>query len=170
MCNPAFLLEGLNVQEEAILVPALVNSEQIFCGKPSVNWGVVLCQLISSTSSSALPTTDPWPCRVTVGKYWDLWKLWDPVMEPLLFQTVWGTSCNILLSLASGSDGKPELAGERAVGGRQAFSYSQGIIVFHLDDVQCKGLLIKTWPIPVPKLKLFPSGNTEPYFGCFKVE
>ena len=60
MCNPASLSEGLNVQEgEAILVPAVVNSEQIFCGKPSVSWGVVLCQLIGSTSSSALQTTDP---------------------------------------------------------------------------------------------------------------
>lgn len=60
MCNPASLSEGLNVQEEeAIAVPAAVNSEQIFCGKPSVSWGVVLCQLISSTSSSALQTTDP---------------------------------------------------------------------------------------------------------------
>lgn len=70
MCNPSSLSEGLNVQEgEAILVPAAVNSEQIFCGKPSVSWGVVLCQLISSTSSLALQTTDPWPCRVTAGEY-----------------------------------------------------------------------------------------------------
>lgn len=73
--------EGLNVQEEeAILVPASVNSEQIFCGKPSVSWGVVLCQLISSTSSSALQAPDPWPGRVAVGEHW------DPVLEPLLFQ------------------------------------------------------------------------------------
>lgn len=114
-------------------------------------------------------TTDPWSCRVTVGEYWDLWKLWDPIMDPLLFQTVWGTPCSILLSLAAGSDREPELAGKRAVGGRQAFSCSQGI-VFHLGDVQCKGLLIKASPIPVPNLKLSPNGNAEPYFYCFKVK
>lgn len=89
-------------------------------------------------------------------------------MEPLLFQTLFRQG-SILLSLAAGSYGKPELAGERAVGKRQAFSCSQGI-VFHLDDVQCKGLLIKTRPIPIPNLNLSPSGNVEPCFGCFKVK
>jgi len=61
-------------------------------------------------------------------------------MEPLLFQTGRGTPCSILLSLAAVGYGKPELAGERTVGERQVFSCSQGI-VFHLNDVQYKGLL-----------------------------
>lgn len=62
-------------------------------------------------------------------------------MDPLLFQTGWGMPSSILLSLAAVSCGKPELAGERTVGERQAFCYSWGIVL-HLDDVQCKGLLL----------------------------
>lgn len=73
-----------------------------------------------------------------------------------------------MLPLAAVSCGKPELAGERAVGERRAFSCSQGT-VFHLDDVQYKGRLLLRTP-PIPNLNLSPSGNVEPCFGYSKVK